>query len=654
MKKKISLALFLLQLSVLTVFSADIRENRLRSVDLYILLSRLDLDRPELATVKASYGNPAIVAEELLKFYKSRSTVRHPVSRHRESENRETAASEADFRIAGNAMKHIFIGQPSYPPVFCGDDIDWATSPVPDNEWVWQLNRMYFWDSMARVYRATGDEKYAGEWCSQLTDWTKKNPNDSAHDYAWRSIEAGIRAYSWTGLFQYFIDSPHFNAEVLVAFLNSMHDHASYLMTQYRSKSNWALMEAEGLAFTAIFLPEFRESGIWREEAFRRLNSEISLQVYPDGYQRELAMGYHVGSIDWFLRTLNLAVMNGFDDAFPENYLRIIGKMCEVPVKMTFPDGSSTQFGDSWAGNPGMYYTKIRKWAEMFGRKDFLYVASEGREGLIPDSTAWAMPLSGFYSMRSDWNKDAVCLVLKCGPDGGGHSHPDNGTFELYAGGRHLMPDAGSYIYSGDPEGRQWFRQTKVHQTLTLNGADSDYAPKLLLWKPGEKLDVLVVENKSYPDLTHRRAVMFVEKKFFIIVDEAIGEARGDIDLHFQFAPGGAVFDHNKMLARSDSGEGWNVGVQAMLRKRVKMIEEDGQVSFIYGEKERRPAFCYSVRKEKRNQNIRFITLVFPYQGIQPDVKVKPAGRSGPGDPGILLKVSLDGSSRLIGYDLDR
>jgi hypothetical protein len=152
------------------------------------------------------------------------------------------------------------------------------------------------------------------------------------------------------------------------------------------------------------------------------------------------------------------------------------------------------------------------EWAQKFDRDDFLFFATDGKKGKKPDSTAYALPQSGLYSMRSDWDKNAVSLVLKCGPDGGGHSQPDNGTFELYAGGRNLMPDAGSFIYSGDPEGRAWFRQTKVHQTLTLNGENSKYAPKLLLWDPGVKTDILVVENQSYEDLSHRRSVFFVDK----------------------------------------------------------------------------------------------------------------------------------------------
>src|SRR5690606_38351540 len=132
-----------------------------------------------------------------------------------------------------------------------------------------------------------------------------------AHQYAWRSIEAGIRGYRWAGLYQFFVDSPHFTPEVLVTLLNSFEDHASFLMSQYRKGSNWSLMEAEGMAFIAINFPEFIDASNWQKEAIGRLNHEITNQVYPDGHQRELAFGYHMGSIHWFLRTFELAKMNG-------------------------------------------------------------------------------------------------------------------------------------------------------------------------------------------------------------------------------------------------------------------------------------------------------------------------------------------------------
>ena len=160
--------------------------------------------------------------------------------------------------------------------------------------------------------------------------------------------------------------------------------------------------------------------------------------------------------------------------------------MCEVPMKLCLPDGTNVQFGDAWAGKPGQHSQRFLEWSALFDRADFLYMATEGMEGTKPELTAYALKESGLYSMRSSWDKQAICLVLKCGPDGGGHCQPDNGTFDVYAGGRNLMPDAGSYIYSGDPGGRAWFRQTKVHQTLTLTGRIQDTPPGYCSGNPGK------------------------------------------------------------------------------------------------------------------------------------------------------------------------
>lgn len=621
-----------------------------QSGDFKKLISRIDLDAKGLEKVKQSIDNREVASAELLKYFRVRQNVKHFIDRGQKAASLGNCAGKRDFEAANNALKHVFIGQSAYPPYFCGDDINWGTRPVPDNEWVWQLNRMGFWDSMAKVYWHTGDEKYAKEWCYQLMDWVRKNPNDKAHDYAWRSIETGIRGHNWTGLFQRFIDADSFTPEVLISFLNSCCDHADYLMTVYRTRSNWGLMEAEGMAFIAITFPEFNDSEKWKAEAFRRLNNEINLQVYPDGQQIELSMGYHLGCINWFLRTYELAKLNGKETSFPESYLKTIEKMCEVPMKICHPDGTNAQFGDSWAGSPGQHAESFMEWSKKFNRDDFLFLATNGKEGREPKEEAFALKESGLYSMRSSWEKNAICMVLKCGPNGGGHCQPDNGTFELTAGGRNLMPDAGSFIYSGDPEGRAWFRQTKVHQTLTLNGENTKYAPQLLLWQPGKDLDILVVGNQGYENLTHRRSVFFVDKKYFVIVDEALGKATGDVDLHFQLAPGESVFNYEGLSVRSDIKNGWNVLVEAQNKNGLKLEQEQGQVSFIYTKKIPRPAFRFRIKKENESDEICFVTLVAPFEKNIPKVKVKMVDDSGPGSSRLQLEITEKGKKRIIGY----
>jgi heparan-sulfate lyase len=448
----------------------------------------------------------------------------------------------------------------------------------------------------------------------------------------------------------YFIDSPSFTTEVLTSFLNSCYDHAAYLMTKYSVRSNWALMEAEGMAFIAITFPQFKDAKTWQTEAFRRLNEEIRLQVYPDGHQCELSMGYHTGCISWFMNTYDLAKLNGVENAFPTSYLETIEKMCEAPMKMCLPDGTHTQFGDDSRGRPGQHRKNFLHWAKLFNRKDFLFLGTDGKEGEMPAQTAFALPQSGMYSMRSSWDTDAVFLALKCGHDGGWHCQPDNGTFVLYAGGRNLMPDAGCFVYHGDPEGRAWFRQTRIHKTLTLDNKDSRYEPNLLLWSPGDQLDILVVENKSYENLTHRRSVFFVNKTYFVFVDEAIGSATGQLDLHFQLAPGNAVFDESYYTVRSALDKGWNVAVKANPMKNMKLVKEEGQVSPVYQTKEPCPAFAYQTYK-KTEDCVRFITVITPYNGNKaPNVTVELPENKEIANSSMRLKVTDENGTREIGY----
>ena len=215
------------------------------------------------------------------------------------------------------------------------------------------------------------------------------------------------------------------------------------------------------------------------------------------------------------------------------------------------------------------------------------------------------------------------------------------------------MPDAGSYIYSGDREGRGWFRQTKVHQTLTLDGENSGYAPKLLLWKPGDDLDMLVVENAGYEQLTHRRAVFFVDKRYFVIVDEALGDAAGDIGLHFQLAPTEAKFDYEDLSVSTGYPDGWNVLVRTEKQEELKLIEEEGQVSFEYTKKEPRPAFGYHMEKGPGIAGLRFVTLVAPYEKEKPAIKIKVIGDPRPGSSGLQLEITENAETKIIGYSLE-
>ncbi len=162
---------------------------------------------------------------------------------------------------------------------------------------------------------------------------------------------------------------------------------------------------------------------------------------------------------------------------------------------------------------------------------------------------------------------------------------------------------------------RELFRSTAVHQTLTLNGENSARSGKMLQWEEddGQGNASVTVENAAYPDLTHRRTVFFVARKYFVLLDEALGSAQGKLDLHFQLTPGPVVIDPATNEVRTAFSEGGNVLVWADPAAPVTIEAEQAWFSPEYNKKEPLPAF--RCRHTGQEVPVRFLTVLVPFEG---------------------------------------
>lgn len=72
---------------------------------------------------------------------------------------------------------------------------------------------------------------------------------------------------------------------------------------------------------------------------------------------------------------------------------------------------------------------------------ELLWVATEGKNGSKPSYTTKAYSTSGYYMLRSGWDKDATMMILKnnYNPTNQWHCQPDNGTFGLYRKDRNFF-----------------------------------------------------------------------------------------------------------------------------------------------------------------------------------------------------------------------
>ncbi|PTQ93977.1 heparan-sulfate lyase [Mucilaginibacter yixingensis] len=610
-------------------FMAGAQAKLITTTDKAALFARLDLKRPglEAAGKLAAQGDYDNAAVALLKYYRQRTNATIP---DYSTDDRATYAGKklpkGVQEKADKGMQHLFFVHTGYDYFDYGKDINWQNWPVKDNEVRWQLHRMYWWEPMGLAYWSSGDEKYAKEWMLQYEDWIKKNPLGLSADndrYAWRPLEVSERLESQLNLFIMFINSPNFTPQFLVEFLNNYANHADYLSGHYSEQGNHLLFESQRIIDAGCFFPEFSNADKWRKGGIENLNREIKKQIYPDGLQFELSPNYHVSMINVFLKALRATQLTGLENEFPQSYKNTTEQMIMALANFSFPDYVYPMFADSKLVYKNEMVKNYQKWVQVFPKNEMIhYLATEGKEGHLPAYLSYPLKTGGFYTFRNGWDMNSTVMVLRAGPRGEFHAQPDNGTFDLWVKGRDFTPDAGSYVYSGDAsimKLRNWYRQSMVHKTLTLNNQNMETCDaKLKYWKTSPSLDVLQYENQSYPELKHRRTVLFVNKTYFVILDDAIGAAKGNVGIHFQLAEGNAVTDATHTSIRTDFNDNNNLLIQTF-GPAIKTVAEDGKVSYSYREEKPRPAVVFEQQKTNNNTTS-FATVLYPYASGKPPV----------------------------------
>jgi heparan-sulfate lyase len=584
------------------------------SMSVQALMDQLDLSRPELNAVRMAWGNgreeDALLA--LAEHFRSRQTPALPGDlrareAHRISDSRQ---EEADA-----ALGNRFIGQPKYGLQKVPEPIDWDYNPGEDSEWTWQFNRHSAWGALAEAYLATGDERYAEKWVALMRDWVVKNPPGKPK--SWRTLEAGIRAgRTWTRVFFAFLESPTFSSADIALMLRSFADHAVFLLPKerFRSGSNWGQTESLGMLYVGTFFPEFKAATLWRDTGWKRLEGEMFIQVLEDGAQVELTTSYHQGTIRGFVHAAEIAQLGGAEIS-PE-YRERLEKMYEYTMILQKPDGTQAMLGDSW---PTDTRRILREGAKQFDRADMLYVGTDGQEGTPPDMLDAASHAAGYYVMRTDWiDPQAIYLLTDISHRwGGGHQHPDALQLNLYAYGKTLLPDSGSYLYYG-PD-RKRFGHTRSHSTVTVDNADQNHNPAVLnCFANTPMLSFVDGSHAGYEGVNHRRQVLFARPvggvtPYFLVIDRVTGTGVHEVDQYFHFLPG--PMEHKGLEARTALLEGPNLLVRGLATDGLVMDAIASEVSFVYTKKEPRSAIRF---RQKGSLPVTFVTLLVPYSGNEP------------------------------------
>jgi heparan-sulfate lyase len=590
----------------------------------------LDLDRPGLEEVKARCDRLQWekASEALLEYYRTRQGVYIPGEESRE-------ASDKDFLWADDALHHTFHVLEDTVWNY-GKDINWEYWPVKDIEMRVQLHRQGWWTSLAKAYCTTGKEKYAREYVAEFRDWVKKNPYrpfgtdqkgtvssgalgiDSPNEcFSWRPLEVGIRLLRWPRQFTLCLDSKSITPEFLMEFLRSYHENASVLMRSFSPAGNHLIHQSSGILRAGICFPEFKDAESWIKAGVDNLNEEITRQSYPDGCHYELDPGYHIGVVESYDEAIQVAVRNGRLDLFPPECLGQLVRMTNYYLDYCYPDGTHPCFSDA-RRHDDLADTELLKdvsgYCDSPATRQLLWFATDGKEGDAPAYKSSGHPDTGFYCFRNGWTEGSIIMPVKATERGMWHAQPDFGTFELWAYGKVLMPDAGAYTYSGDEEIERWrayFKATARHNALTLDDRDYDKPqPKVLQWTPEGRVQCLTVEHQAYEGLTRRRSIEFVDEKYFVVTDVVSGPASGHLTLRNGLGAGSVEETAPGEYIYRDGDAGLRIRVSGPVGSKVSLDQD--WFSEAMHEKSLRPVIRLDVARAPGSGEQRFVTTIHP------------------------------------------
>ncbi len=438
------------------------------------------------------------------------------------------------------------------PYSFPNGKINWffnptLTKPPVNHEWLWQLNRMYFWMDMAVAYEKTKNEKYAKAFNDQLYSWiaTAGTPGDkwNAPGSVWRTIEAGLRMMrSWCLGFETFRNSPSFTDENLCLMLSSMYRHGLHLQANHKQRKNWLLMEMSGLYTFAALFPEFKCSSTMRTYAAETFSKAIMSQILPDGMHDELSPDYHGVMLRCSLAFYNIAKLEGIKSELPPEFINKLELSFESVLNMATPSLTSPRTNDCFTSHVP---SRMKNALEIFPhRQDFLWGSTRRRKGNKPSSTPSAsrfFPWAGFAVMRSSWDADAAYCCFDVGPLGAGHAHQDKLNIQIYKGSQELIYDDGGGQYEKSIY-RSYGVNASAHNTVLVDGLlqrrtapEKVDSPIDANWISNEKFDyakgvyddvfgpLCFNEADAKIPLTtpakHTREVRFYKPDFFCVMD---------------------------------------------------------------------------------------------------------------------------------------
>jgi hypothetical protein len=495
------------------------------------------------------------------------------------------------------------------------------------------------------------------------------------------SLEVAVRMISWCWALNLFRGAAAFSPGLFVQMLAWIQAHARFVernLSRYFSPNTHLTGEALGLFYAGTLLPELDGAKRWKELGRKLLVEELDRQVLPGGVYFEQSTRYQYYTVEMYLHFLILAERNHV--AVPASVRNCLRQMLEFLLQVRRPDGTVPQIGDADGGwllplvrrAPGDYRGLFSTAAVLLGSPQFAWAAGnkandadgtvethwllgaraiDGSSRPDPELAQSSPPAAvalrcfregGYVVMRNGWGERAHQLIFDTGPLGcgvsGGHGHADLLSVQCSAFGENFLVDAGTFCYTADAAWRGFFRSSQAHSTVMVDGRGQAEPDGPFSWhqRPSARLlhcastsitglCIAEAEHDAWVDLEdpviHRRRVVFVDSRYWLIIDDLSGRAEHRIDLRYQFAPMPVAEEAHGWVRAHGTGSALLIKAfssvpLATTIARGQLAPPVGWYSPNYGQKMPAPALTFSVAAVLP---LRVVTLLYPLSDPQTD-----------------------------------
>lgn len=335
----------------------------------------------------------------------------------------------------------------------------------------------------------------------------------------------------------------------------AIYQHAwliSKRLSLYSSLGNHTIAECVGLVFAGAIFHNLPDGTSWLKKGIQLLEQESTHQILEDGGPCEQSFSYHRFVLDLYWLATHFLEKNR------------IRNCSDLKQRLLKGEQFLAAFGDNSRSLPAI------------GDGDDGHAVAPGVSPRRPVINRKPEQLEIFeqtgYSVIN--LQKGVKLTFDHGPLGMAplynHGHADALSITLSKNGKGLLVDPGTYRYNGAPEFRRYFKGTRAHNTVTIDGLDQAVQETGFIWsvpyesvleKSEEKDGEVFVQasHNGYSALKepviHKRTVLYFDKTGFVVKDAFSGEGIHSFELNFHLHPDAVCNEEDGWLVIDHQGE---------------------------------------------------------------------------------------------------